>query len=1341
MKTWEKVILLIKSAGKYTKRKSKRGIALLAAVTMMLSVIPMTAFADAGMDHTTHTGCKALSMGTTYIMIDGVEQANNRLSDGSYYLTGDITATLSVNGNVSLCLNGFSVNADDSKGIKFYESGKSLTVDDCVGTGRISGDTDAIYVNYSNTTVTINGGAIGSDSSEYGIYTSDFNIKVFINGGSVTGSYCGIYNDVPDIKVYLSGTPAISGGEADIFGGELYADNGSQPAIPYSGATLTLADYDCDYHYHNDIMVSHVTEDNKDRFALHNYFTKYSLVYDSDSGVLKLEGEPIAATWYAEDGTTVLSGANYPATVHYGSTISDLPDYEKEGYLLAGWFWRVAGWTEWDEIYDAVLADSPVEFKADILPKYPFEGDGTADSPYLIQNAEDLLGLEQIARNPSKCYNDAAVYYRLTADINLSSVCSETKGNWTPIGEGGFFAQFDGDGHTISNLYYRDDRQDVGLFRYLEKNGSIRNLTVTGFVSAKSDFSGIVGSNDGGTVENCIDLTMTVPYGYTTDENGWMTFKSYDDGAVDVKAIYDGNWIKTSYDTTKQYQIKTSGLDGAAVTVTPTIINGGSYVKVLYTITNNGGTAITEGKLAVHSDIQIGDNDDAAIEIIQDGDGNAIGFRMIDDHTENKTGCTSRGAQLNLYFAGTGGVIDADTYWFGYYGNRDKNAFMTISDETVSSSYKNNYEKDESGNYIKLNNVDSGIAFSWQNIALAAGESKEFSWVINVGFEAEPPQWGDPAVNLTVTTDATQNNRKINVTAKVKDEAGITDKLYYSVNDGAGVLLGGVIADGVTEKNITGVIDTSSWADDTYHLDFWVVNSKGAVSEKVRRTITITDGRITGAVTELNPELSHDWATDWSYDEINHWHDCKNANCTVSANKDKNGFAAHDFDNACDPSCNTCSYTRAISHTFNQKVMTERYLVSAGSCTERAKYYYSCACGAVGTTTFFGDLAPHEYIYSADGAVITETCAGECGHSASATLVAPENRTYDGTAKEATVSYTNGWNGGVLTVAYSSHGNVNVGSVTASIAKNNKTAMLSYDITAATVVLTPPTAKENLVYDGGAKALVNAGSTTGGTMQYAIGVSAVAAPTSGWSTVIPEGQAAGTYYVWYKVVGGTNYNNVAPACITVTMAKAEITVTADNKTKTYGENDTLLTWSVTEGTVKPNDTLTDICISRANGENVGEYTITVSQAADANPNYDITFVDGTLAVVPKEIGIRWSNTNLIYNGSAQKPTATATGTVNGDQITLVVSGAQTNASDTAYIAIVDGIEGKKAGNYKLPAEKTVAFTIAKADQAVPTGIDTTNLRLWTAILFISGGAIITLTVYNRKRRIKENFTM
>lgn len=1357
MKTWNKVILSIlspfsylwhrvKSAGKYMEGKSKTVIAMLAVVTIMLSVMPMAAFADTGIDHTTHSGCKALSMGATYIMVDDVEQTNNYLSDGDYYLTEDITVTLSINGNVSLCLNGFSVNTTSSKGIEFYTSNKSLTVDDCIGTGTIRGNTYAIHTSYTNTNITINGGTVGSNNCTYGIYTSSSTAGLYINGGSIIGSTYGIYNSYSKTKVYLSGMPAISGGRVDIYDGTLYADNGAEPPVPYSGEVITLNDWKEDDHCHGDVIVSNVTEMNKDLFEMVPDITKFSLVYDSDDKALKLEGEATEVTWYAEDGTTVLSGEDYPATVHYGETISPMPVYEIEEYFFLGWHYRSVGDTEWNRnYYEDEALRNPTEFKAHIISTNLFEGDGTADSPYLIKEAKDLVTLAQVVNSDFEYYNAQTVHYQLAANIDLSSICGEEKGNWTPIGyDADFCAQFDGNGHTVSNLYYNSNEYGIGLFGVLENGASIRNLTVAGFVSAEEKFSGIVGANDGGTVENCLDLTQKVPYGYTTDENGWMTFKSYDDSAVDVKAIYDGNWIKTSFTSTKQYKIKTAGLDSAAVTVTPTIINGGAYVKVLYTVTNNGETPITEGKLAVHSDIQIGDNDDAAIEIICDNSGKAIGFRMIDDHkVDDKEDCTSSGAQLNLYFAGTGGVTNADTYWFGYYSHRQDNAFVTISDETVNSGNKNKYEKDENGNYIKLSNIDSGIAFSWQNIELAAGESKEFSWVINVGFEADPPQWGDPAVNLTVTTDATQNNRQINVAAKVKDKAGITDKLYYSVNEGSSVLLGGVIADGVTEKNITGAIDTSSWTDGTYHLDFWVVNGKGAVSEKVRRTITITDGKIMGDVTVLNPELSHVWTTVWSYDETNHWHDCENENCTISDNAEKDGFAAHIFDSACDATCNTCGYTRAITHTFNQKVMTKQYLVSAGSCTEKAKYYYSCTCGAAGATTFFGDLAPHEYRYFADGAVITETCAGNCGHSASATLVAPKNRTYDGTAKEATVAYTNGWKGGALTVAYGSHGNVNVGSVTASIAKNNKTAVLSYDITAATVVMVAPTAKEHLVYSGSAMALINAGSTTGGTMQYCVGTSDATAPTSGWNTVIPEGSAAGTYYVWYKVDGGANYNSITPACITVTIAKAAITVTAGNSTKTYGSNDPNFTWSVTEGTVKPNDALTGIHISRASGENVGDYTITVTQAAGSNPNYDITFVGGTLAIVPKEIGIQWSNTSLVYNGSAQKPTATATGTVNGDQITLIVNGAQTNASDTAYIATVDGIEGTKAGNYKLPAEKTTAFTIYAEIPATEkpspsqTG-DTTNLELWFALLFISSGVIITLTVYDKKRRIQKN---
>ncbi len=116
--------------------------------------------------------------------------------------------------------------------------------------------------------------------------------------------------------------------------------------------------------------------------------------------------------------------------------------------------------------------------------------------------------------------------------------------------------------------------------------------------------------------------------------------------------------------------------------------------------------------------------------------------------------------------------------------------------------------------------------------------------------------------------------------------------------------------------------------------------------------------------------------------------------------------------------------------------------------------------------------------------------------------------------------------------------------------------------------------------------------------------------------------------------------------------------------------------------------------------NVGDYDITVSGLT--SDNYEITFAKGTLTVEQKEIGIRWGATDFSYNGTAQKPTATATGTVNGDELTLTVSGEQTNASDTAYTATVTGINGEKEGNYKLPSNVTANFTIGKAAQAAPT---------------------------------------
>ena len=92
--------------------------------------------------------------------------------------------------------------------------------------------------------------------------------------------------------------------------------------------------------------------------------------------------------------------------------------------------------------------------------------------------------------------------------------------------------------------------------------------------------------------------------------------------------------------------------------------------------------------------------------------------------------------------------------------------------------------------------------------------------------------------------------------------------------------------------------------------------------------------------------------------------------------------------------------------------------------------------------------------------------------------------------------------------------------------------------------ITCPVAVENSVYDGTEHALIKAGTATGGEMQYAVGVSDKSAPTTGWSTSIPKATGAGTYYVWYKVVGDDNHSDTTPVSVTVTIGSKAMTVSA-----------------------------------------------------------------------------------------------------------------------------------------------------------------------------------------------------
>ena len=93
------------------------------------------------------------------------------------------------------------------------------------------------------------------------------------------------------------------------------------------------------------------------------------------------------------------------------------------------------------------------------------------------------------------------------------------------------------------------------------------------------------------------------------------------------------------------------------------------------------------------------------------------------------------------------------------------------------------------------------------------------------------------------------------------------------------------------------------------------------------------------------------------------------------------------------------------------------------------------------------------------------------------------------------------------------------------------TKEVTVTINKANPTVTAPTAK-TLTYNGQAQALVNAGSVTDGTLYYAVTTENVA-PTDDnlYTTSIPTKTDVGTYYVWYKVKGDDNHNDVDPTCV------------------------------------------------------------------------------------------------------------------------------------------------------------------------------------------------------------------
>lgn len=167
-------------------------------------------------------------------------------------------------------------------------------------------------------------------------------------------------------------------------------------------------------------------------------------------------------------------------------------------------------------------------------------------------------------------------------------------------------------------------------------------------------------------------------------------------------------------------------------------------------------------------------------------------------------------------------------------------------------------------------------------------------------------------------------------------------------------------------------------------------------------------------------------------------------------------------------------------------------------------------------------------------------------------IVAIDDVTYNGEEQtpEPVVKYgTKVLTKGVdYTVAYAD--NTDAGTATVTItgllsSNYSGTASATFNINKADITVKAPTTIKGLVYNGSPQALVQAGSTDNGEMQYSVN-------GGEWSADVPTGTEAGEYTVQYRVVTDGNYNGLDAqtlSVVTIFASEEEVVVDKSDLTK------------------------------------------------------------------------------------------------------------------------------------------------------------------------------------------------
>ena len=550
----------------------KQLVSILFALCMVLCLVPLAAFAEG------ETVQEVTDQTTLFAAVADPTVTTVKLTADI-----DIDATLTVSRTVTLDLNGYVLrmtSTGDGHSVIAFPSGgtKTLTLKDSnpSASHKFAPQPDGLWIlDETNGTKTVLGGIItgGHNAFGGGVCVDMSRDNSFImDGGNIVGCraqpepgyfggdgggvYCAANFTMNSGSIvgcvgfdYSNGAYyASTSGSLHVIGINAVLNGGTVQDICVQAPHFTLGDatiqgtvdfimQDTDIYGHDSSVSGVFNCDVLNRGILNGDATFYGNVtntgticggtfYGSVTGGSISDSAKVDVTFATDGGSAV--GAQ---RVIRGQKVASPTAPTKAGYTFDKWY-------NGTEVYDF---DKPVTEPITLTAKW-LTGEGTAASPILISNAEELKIFHDIVNGENNRQQNLAACATLTADIVLNDGTFAEDGRYTPGPSGittptewtfigcyynnAYSGTFDGAGHTIQGVYCNSYRGASGLFGYID-GATIRGVRVTGYFNAdRAENSGcIVAFAQNSRITGCVS---------TASINGRHSVQSSTGGIVGI---------------------------------------------------------------------------------------------------------------------------------------------------------------------------------------------------------------------------------------------------------------------------------------------------------------------------------------------------------------------------------------------------------------------------------------------------------------------------------------------------------------------------------------------------------------------------------------------------------------------------------------------------------------------------------------------------------------------------------------------------------------------------------------------------------------------------------------